>query len=128
VIALASSNGVDVLEVGGGRFIRIPQNANGRHLIEKCQTLFPSAYAQFSDWLYERTARLPRRRERQAANRSSGVTTRRLAYHRAAGHRAQIGLGGEAHGLWIGQAIEDSKGWSVIASAHHRNAIRAWRA
>jgi hypothetical protein len=51
---LDSEHGVDVLDIGGGRLVRIPQNAAGRQLIEKCHTLFPAAYALFSDWLYER--------------------------------------------------------------------------
>ena len=51
---LDSQPGVDVLDVGGGRFRRIAQNADGRRLIGKCHELFPAAHAQFSDWLYER--------------------------------------------------------------------------
>jgi hypothetical protein len=51
---LDSRHGVERFEIGGGQFVRIAQNAVGRGLIDRCRQLFPAAYAQYSDWVYEK--------------------------------------------------------------------------
>ena len=49
---------VKQLEIGGGQFVRIKQNASGRqHLIEleKCHTLFPYVPVFRTDWVYRKS-------------------------------------------------------------------------
>lgn len=52
---LDSGVGVNILDLAGGRFERITQDGSGRRMIERCRALFPSAYPEYSDWIYKRT-------------------------------------------------------------------------
>ncbi len=51
---LDTKYGIDVLDVGGGRFERLTQDSKGRTLFGRCKELFPGALPLYGDWLYQK--------------------------------------------------------------------------